>query len=368
MALGVISQILHPYKDLRVLKLNEPLAGALLVSPWVNFGEDTESFRLNTDKDIVTPPLLREMVKVFVADSDRNNWSEPYLTEEGWFKNFPAKSVLNLSGEHELLRDSIDELGTKMLKAGVNVENVECPLHVHVDCILDAQAGLDYGEMATKSWDWLAKVFSNVAFVTGAGSGIGQACTLELVRAGVTGLLITDINEKSLAQTVRLSKAINENLPILAEVADITLDDTATRLVSQAAEKFGRLDYALNVAGVVGKQGPIDQLDPAAYDFVASVNARAVWLCERAEIAQMLKQDRGKTHDDRTGDRGAIVNIASICGIVGFPYSTPYTMAKHAVLGLTRSDSTTFAAQGIRVNGLCPGSVFLTTLLYTTGR
>lgn len=88
-----------------------------------------------------------------------------------------------------------------------------------------------------------------MAFVTGAGSGIGQACTLELVRGGATGILITDLNEKGLEQTVRMSRAINENLPILAEVADITLDGTATRLVSKTAEKFGRLDYALNVAG-----------------------------------------------------------------------------------------------------------------------
>ncbi|KAL6247636.1 hypothetical protein RBB50_004984 [Rhinocladiella similis] len=198
---------------------------------------------------------------------------------------------------------------------------------------------------------------NGVAFVTGAGSGIGQACTLELVRGGATGILITDLNEKGLEQTVRMSRAINENLPILAEVADITLDGTATRLVSKTAEKFGRLDYALNVAGVVGKQGPIDQIAPAEYDFVTSVNARAVWLCERAEIAQMLKQDRGQTHDGRTGDRGAIVNIASICGLVGFPYSTPYTMTKHAVLGLTKSDSTTFAAQGIRINSVCPGII-----------
>jgi len=160
LALGVISQILHPMKGLTPLNLDGHLAGVLLISPWVNFGEDTPSFTANALKDCLHPPLLREMVETYVADSDRNNYSEPYLAESSWWQSFPAKSVLHLWGEIELLRDSCAEFGGKLSKAGVNVENIECPLHVHVDCILDAQAGLEYGEMATNTWGWLVRVFS----------------------------------------------------------------------------------------------------------------------------------------------------------------------------------------------------------------
>jgi NAD(P)-dependent dehydrogenase (short-subunit alcohol dehydrogenase family) len=93
---------------------------------------------------------------------------------------------------------------------------------------------------------------------------------------------------------VRLLEAISD-VEVVAEVADIAEDGTAERLVALAVEKFGRVDYALNVAGVTGKLGPINEMESSNYDFVSGVNARAVWLCERAEITQMLKQDPGKT-------------------------------------------------------------------------
>lgn len=100
------------------------------------------------------------MVEKFILPKDRNNWSEPYLADIAWWSGFPAKNVLNLWGEIEMLQDPVKEVGEKLLKAGVNVKNIECPLHVHVDCMLDAQSGLEYGLMATQTWDWLAMVCS----------------------------------------------------------------------------------------------------------------------------------------------------------------------------------------------------------------
>ncbi len=160
LSLGLTAQILHPLKGLTPLTLDEPLAGLLLISPWVSFSDEFESFRDNTRTDIVKPALLEEMVQAFIFPKDRNPWSEQYLAESSWWKGFPAKTVLKLWGELEMLRDAVATTGKKLSAAGVTIKNVECPLHMHVDCIMDAQAGLEYGVMATEIWEWLATVYS----------------------------------------------------------------------------------------------------------------------------------------------------------------------------------------------------------------
>lgn len=88
-----------------------------------------------------------------------------------------------------------------------------------------------------------------IAFITGAGGGIGRACVLEFIRSGCTGMLITDVDRDSLSRTISLAKELNTDVPIIAETADLTSKDSASRLIQQAASHFGRLDYALNVAG-----------------------------------------------------------------------------------------------------------------------
>lgn len=125
-------------------------------------------------------------------------------------------------------------------------------------------------------------------------------------------MLITDINEVALKHTVNLISETNSNIEVLTEVADITADDVAERLVQRIVSRFGRLDYALNVAGIslqvavkdeadgqspgiIGKQAPIHKLDLSTYKQVMDVNAESVWLCERAEVAQMMKQSLGPT-------------------------------------------------------------------------
>jgi NAD(P)-dependent dehydrogenase (short-subunit alcohol dehydrogenase family) len=145
--------------------------------------------------------------------------------------------------------------------------------------------------------------------VTGAGGGIGRACVEQLVRDGCIHLLITDLVEETLLETSQKAKSINPEAEVIAEVADITKEASVKRLFKLAIDKFGRVDYALNVAGsfhlvvllqhwsklycigVLGKQAPIADIDLDGYDFVERVNARAVWLCERAAITQMLNQE-----------------------------------------------------------------------------
>lgn len=160
LSLGLVSQILHPYQGIPALKLEKPLAGVLLISPFISFDEETKSFKENQETDIVGTGLLKEMVKGFVKPEQRNAWSEPLLAEPNHWNGFPAQKVLNLWGEAEMLRDAVSALGEKLVKAGVNVRNVECPGHVHVECVLDAASGLEYGIMATEIWDWLRSVFS----------------------------------------------------------------------------------------------------------------------------------------------------------------------------------------------------------------
>ncbi|KAJ9646712.1 hypothetical protein H2204_000404 [Knufia peltigerae] len=158
----------------------------------------------------------------------------------------------------------------------------------------------------------MSTLLNGTAFITGSGSGIGQACAVEFARSGCTGMLITDINEVALKHTVNLISETNSNIEVLTEVADITADDVAERLVQRIVSRFGRLDYALNVAGIslqvavkdeadgqspgiIGKQAPIHKLDLSTYKQVMDVNAESVWLCERAEVAQMMKQSLGPT-------------------------------------------------------------------------
>jgi len=159
MSLALASHILHPLEGITPLRLNEQLAGVLLISPWVCFDQDTTSYKDNVNIDICTPELLKAMGDAYVPAA-RNNWTDAYFANPSWWKGFPSRKVLNAYGEHELLRDHVAAVGRSLAEAGVDVKNVECPLHVHIECILDTQAELSAGEMATEIWAWLPQVFN----------------------------------------------------------------------------------------------------------------------------------------------------------------------------------------------------------------
>ncbi|KAJ9635693.1 hypothetical protein H2204_005653 [Knufia peltigerae] len=100
-----------------------------------------------------------------------------------------------------------------------------------------------------------------------------------------------DLKDDHLAETVQSVKGINPEAIVVSKSGDITDNETIDNLIKLTVTKFGRLDYAVNSAGIIGKQKEITQLSLDDYDFVESVNARAIWLCERAQIAQMLTQE-----------------------------------------------------------------------------
>ena len=179
-----------------------------------------------------------------------------------------------------------------------------------------------------------------VAIVTGGGSGIGEACATLLARRGAQ-VLVADVAAEP-AQ--RVASAIGD--AALAHVVDVTDPVACEAMVGAAVERFGRLDVAVNNAGIGGPQAPTGEYPLDGWEAVIAVNLSGVFHCLRAEIPAML-----------AGGGGAIVNMASILGSVGFARSVAYVSAKHGVVGMTRTAAIEYAPHGIRVNSVGPGFI-----------
>ncbi|KAK3196054.1 hypothetical protein K4F52_000922 [Lecanicillium sp. MT-2017a] len=136
---------------------------------------------------------------------------------------------------------------------------------------------------------------------------------------------------------------------------DVRLDQDVTEAVKSTVDKFGRIDYAVNCAGVYGSSAASTDLDPSEFDNIIAVNYRGLWLCSREETKQMKTQEPLPTHDGRPGSRGAIVNIGSSLAIIPIPGKTPYASSKAAVIHMTKADALDCAPLQIRVNCVVPG-------------
>ena len=187
------------------------------------------------------------------------------------------------------------------------------------------------------------------ALVTGAGSGIGTAIALELAAHGAT-VIVSDINEQGCKQVVAtILDRGGKALPFAADVADA---EAMEALVAFAEEQTGALHLAINNAGIGGAQAPVGEYPVDAWEQVIRVNLNGTFYGMRYQIPAM----------QRTGG-GAIVNMASILGSVGFANSAAYVASKHALLGLTRTAAMEYAQKGIRINAVGPG--FIQTPLLT---
>ena len=182
-----------------------------------------------------------------------------------------------------------------------------------------------------------------VAFVTGGGSGLGQATALAFAREGAF-VAVVDWKSDDAEHTVSMIE--REGGKALAVTADVTQSEQIERAVNQTVEVFGRLDVAFNNAGSGRGNGIVDTTE-ADWDFTHDLNLKGVWLCMKYEIPEMLK----------TGG-GAIVNTSSLTAWRHFTGNNPsYVTSKAGQLSLTRYAAVQFAAQGIRVNSVVPGII-----------
>ncbi|HEY2772745.1 MAG TPA: SDR family oxidoreductase [Candidatus Binatia bacterium] len=185
-----------------------------------------------------------------------------------------------------------------------------------------------------------------VAVITGGGSGIGRDTVLRFLAEGAK-VVASDINDRTLAETLELAAGQGFRASVVAQRTDVADEAEVSAMIEKARSQFGRLDVVFNNAGYPGALGKIDKIDAAAWDKTFSVLVRGVFLGMKHGARVMLEQGQG----------GCLLSTGSVAGLSGGCGPVAYTACKAAVINMTRAVAVQLARNNIRANTICPGGI-----------